>query len=94
MIGGVLMKKNKKFDDNIVEILLGTTLICINKFNDGILIEKILVLSGFILLITGIIRTFIKYYQCYRKAMVGFLVIIVLISIITFLGLLYRLILG
>lgn len=88
------MKKNKKFDDNIVEILLGTTLICINKFNDGILIEKILVLSGFILLITGIIRTIIKYNQSDRKAMVVFLVIIVLISIIAFLGLLYRLILG
>ena len=88
------MKKNKKFDDNIVEILLGTTLICINKFNDGILIEKILVLSGFILLITGIIHTIIKYNQNGKKAMVGFLVIIVLISIIAFLGLLYRLILG
>ena len=47
MIGGVKLKKSNKFDDNIVEILIGTSLISFNNFYDGMLLEKIFVLSPF-----------------------------------------------
>ena len=36
------MEKNKKFDDIIIEILLGALLISLNNFNDG---ETIVVLK-------------------------------------------------
>ena len=85
------MKKSNKFDDNIVEILLGTSLIGFNNFNDGMLLEKIFVLLGFIILIVGIIRTTIKYKEQNKKGMMIFLVLMGLISVGTFLGLLYRL---
>lgn len=84
------MKKSNKFDDNIIEILLGTTLISFNNFNDGMLLEKIFVLLGFIILIVGIVRTTMKYKEQNKKGMMIFLIIIGLISVVTFLGLLYR----
>ena len=84
------MKKSNKFDDNIVEILLGTSLISFNNFNDGMLLEKIFVLLGFIILIVGIVRTTMKYKEQNKKGMMIFLIIMGLISVITFLGLLYR----
>lgn len=90
MIGGVILKKSNKFDDNIVEILLGTSLISFNNFNDGMLLEKIFVLLGFIILIVGIVRTTMKYKEQNKKGMMIFLIIMGLISVITFLGLLYR----
>ena len=84
------MTKSNKFDDNIVEILLGTSLISFNNFNDGMLLEKIFVLLGFIILIVGIVRTTMKYKEQNKKGMMIFLIIMGLISVITFLGLLYR----
>ena len=90
MIGGVNLKKANKFDDNIVEILIGTSLISFNNFYDGMLLEKIFVLLGFIILIVGIVRTTMKYKEQNKKGMMIFLIIMGLISVITFLGLLYR----
>ena len=52
--------------------------------------EKIFVLLGFITLIVGIVRTTIKYKEQNKKGMMIFLIIMGLISVITFLGLLYR----
>jgi len=65
-------------------------LISLNKFNEGIILEKIIVLLGFIILIVGIIRTIIKYKNQNKKAMIIFLIIMGIISVVTFLGLLYR----
>lgn len=90
MIGGVILEKSNKFDDSIIEILLGTSFISFYNFYDGMLLEKIFVLLGFILLIVGIVRTTIKYKEQNKKGMVIFLIIMGLISVITFLGLLYR----
>lgn len=90
MIGGVVLKKSSRFNDNIVEILLGTLLISFNNFNDGMLLEKIFVLLGFIILIIGIVRTTMKYKEQNKKGMMIFLIIMGLISVVTFLGLLYR----
>jgi len=84
------MWKKNKIDDNIVEIILGSMLISLNKFNEGIILEKIIVLLGFIILIVGIIRTIIKYKNQNKKAMIIFLIIMGIISVVTFLGLLYR----
>lgn len=75
MIGDVILKKSNKFDDNIVEILLGTSLISFNNFNDGMLLEKNFVLLGFIILIVGIVRTTMKYKEQNKKGLIIFLII-------------------
>ena len=89
-----MKKKKPKYDDNIIEILFGTSLIGFNNFNGGLLFEKIFVLLGFIILIIGICRTILKYKEQNNKGMIIFLIIMGLISAVTFLGLLYRFILG
>lgn len=85
------MKKTNKIDDNIIEILLGSILIGLNNFNDGLFVEKIFTLLGFVILIFGIIRTILKYKDHNKKGMIIFLIIIGLIFIITFISLLCRL---
>lgn len=84
------MKKEGKFDDNIVEILLGSLLIGLNNFNDGMLLEKVFVIFGFLILIVGIIRTIMKYRGQNKKAMTLFLIIMGIVSIVAFLSLFYR----
>lgn len=86
------MNKEHKFDDNIVEIVLGSTLIGVNNFNDGILLEKVFVLLGLVILMVGIIRTIMKYKDKNKKGMIIFLILMGLISAVVFLGLLYRLV--
>ena len=84
------MDKEHKFDDNIAEIVLGSTLVSVNNFNGGSLLEKIFVLLGLFILIVGIIRTIKKYKNKNKKGMIIFLVLMGLISTGVFLGLLYR----
>lgn len=84
------MDKEHKFDDNIVEIVLGSTLVGVNNFNGGSLLEKIFVLLGLVILIVGIFRTIKKYKDKNKKGMIIFLILMGLISAGVFLGLLYR----
>lgn len=88
------MDKEHKFDDNIVEIVLGSTLVGVNNFNGGSLLEKIFVLLGLVILIVGIFRTIKKYKDKNKKGMIIFLILMGLISTGVFLGLLYRFILA
>ena len=90
MIGCVVMEKNKKFDDSIIEILLGALLISLNNFNDGMVWEKNIVLLGFVILTVGIVRATVKYKEQNKKGMMIFLIIMGLISVAAFLGLLFR----
>ncbi len=82
--------KESKFDDNIAEIVLGGTLAGAFNFNNGSSLEKIFVLLGLVILIVGIIRTIIKYKGKNKKGMIVFLVIMGLLSTITFFGLIYN----
>lgn len=84
------MDNNNKFDDNIVEIVLGSTLVGVNNFNGGSLLEKLFVLLGLVILIVGISRTIKKYKDQNKKGMIIFLIFMGLISSGVFLGLLYR----
>ncbi len=85
------MKKENKLDDSILEIVLGSILISLNNFTDGMLIEKIFVLAGFVILLVGIVRSIIKYKDQKKKGILIFLIIMGIIAAIAFLGLLYRL---
>lgn len=90
------MKKGEKreliTEASITEILLGTTIICTNSFNDGSKGEKVISLLGFIVLFIGIIHSIIIYKKKNNKPMIIFLVAMGILSSATFLGLLYRLI--
>lgn len=85
------VKKEHNIDENLVEILLGSMLICTSDFNDGIWIEKIVVLFGFIILLVGIFRLLPKYKEQNKKGMVIILFIVGVVAIITLLGLVLRL---
>ena len=82
--------KEQKFDDNIAEIVLGGTLAGAFNFNNGSSLEKFFVLLGLVILIVGIIRTIIKYKGKNKKGMIVFLVLMGLLSTITFFGLIYN----
>ncbi len=82
--------KEQKFDDNIAEIVLGGTLAGAFNFNNGSSLEKVFVLLGLVILIVGIIRTIIKYKGKNKKGMIVFLVLMGLLSTITFFGLIYN----
>ena len=86
--GGGSVDKEHKFDDNIAEIVLGSTIVSMNNFNGGSLLEKIFVLVGLFILIVGIIRTIVKNKD--KKGMIIFLALMGLILSGVFLGLLYR----
>lgn len=84
------MKKKQKFDDNLVEILCGSLIVCLNNFNSGTKLEKIFVLLGLVILIIGIVRTIMKCNDKDRKGMKIFLIISCLIAVAVLFGLLYR----
>ena len=50
---------NKSIDDDILELSLGSLLICLNDFSSDIFIEKIFVLLGVFILLVGICRAII-----------------------------------
>ena len=84
------MNKEHGLDDNIAEIILGGLLISVGKFNDGILIEKIIVLLGFVFFMIGIAGTIKRYKTRNKKGIIIFLLLTFIISLAVFLGLLYR----
>ena len=85
------MKKENQLDDNILEIVLGSVLISLNSFTNGMLIEKIFVLAGFVILLVGIVRSIMKYKDQKKKGILIFLIIMGIIALVAFLGLLYKL---
>lgn len=78
-------------DDGVLEIVLGCLLFSISDFNDGNILEKIIVLAGFLILMIGICRLLPKYKKENKKVMVILLCLLALIAIISFGGLLLRL---
>jgi hypothetical protein len=88
------IKKDEKdfnIDESLVEILVGSMLICTSDFNDGIWLEKFVVLFGFVTLLVGIFRALPKYKKQNKKGMVIILFIVGVVVIITLLGLVLRL---
>ena len=57
------VKKTENIDDSILEIALGGLLIGTNSLNDGMVLEKIFFVLGFVIYFVGIIRSIIKYKQ-------------------------------
>ena len=84
------MNKEKKLDDGIVEIILGSTLANLNNFNNGSLLEQILVLGGLIIFLVGIFRTIIKYKKENKKGILLFLIAMGIMVTGLFLALTYR----
>ena len=85
-------KKNNKYkDDGTLDIVLGCLLFTICDFNDGNILEKIVVLGGFLILMVGIVKLLPKYKKEDKKLMVVLLGLLGLIAIISFVGLLLRL---
>ena len=85
------VKKTENIDDSILEIALGGLLIGTNSLNDGIVLEKIFFVLGFVIYFVGIIRSIIKYKQQDKKGMMILLVVIGILSLILLGALLYNL---
>lgn len=89
----VVKKENQKnnIDDGLVEIILGCLFFSISDFNDGNILEKIIVLLGFVILMVGICRLLPKYKAENKKAMIILLSLMGIVATITCIGLLLRL---
>lgn len=85
------VKKEYNVDENIVEIVLGSMLISTSDFNDGMLLEKFVVLFGFVILLVGVFRLIPKYREQNKKGMVIILTVVGIVAIVTLLGLVLRL---
>lgn len=85
-------KKNEKYkDDGTLDIVFGCLLFTLCDFNDGNILEKIVVLGGFVILMLGICRLLPKYKKENKKLMVVLLCLLGIVAIISFVGLLLRL---
>lgn len=85
------IKKTNNTDDGILEIVIGCLFFSIGEFNEGNIIEKLLVLGGFLILMVGISKLLPKYKKENKKVMVILLGLLGAIAIISFIGLLLRL---
>lgn len=85
------IKKNNNTDDGILEIVIGCLFFSIGEFNEGNIIEKLIVLGGFLILMVGISKLLPKYKKENKKVMVILLGLLGAIAIISFIGLLLRL---
>lgn len=90
------MAKTKKNDNvkdtGVLEIVIGCLLFSVGDFNGGNILEKILVLGGFLILMVGICRLLPKYKKENKRLMVALLGLLGLVAIISFGGLLLKLI--
>lgn len=90
------MAKSKKNDNvkdtGVLEIVIGCLLFSVGDFNGGNILEKLLVLGGFLILMVGICRLLPKYKKENKRLMVALLGLLGLVAIISFGGLLLRLI--
>lgn len=85
------IKKTNNTDDGILEIVIGCLFFSIGEFNEGNIIEKLIVLGGFLILMVGISKLLPKYKKENKKVMVILLGLLGAIAIISFIGLLLRL---
>lgn len=85
------MKKTNNTDDGILEIVIGCLFFSIGEFNEGNIIEKLIVLGGFLILMVGISKLLPKYKKENKKVMVILLGLLGAIAVISFIGLLLRL---
>ena len=85
------IRKTNNTDDGILEIVIGCLFFSIGEFNEGNIIEKLLVLGGFLILMVGISKLLPKYKKENKKVMVILLGLLGAIAIISFIGLLLRL---
>ena len=90
------MAKSKKNDNvkdtGVLEIVIGCLLFSVGDFNGGNILEKLLVLGGFLILMVGICRLLPKYKKENKRLMVALLGLLGLVAIISFGGLLLKLI--
>lgn len=86
-----IKKNTKNTEDGVIEIILGCLFFSISDFNEGNILEKIIVLLGFVILMVGICRLFPKYKAEKNKVMMVLLVLMGVVAIITLVGLLLRL---
>ena len=84
-------KKEQNIDESVVEILIGSMLVGTSDFNGGLLLEKFVVLFGFVILLVGIIRALPKYKEQNKKGMVIILSVVGIVVIVTLIGLVLRL---
>ena len=85
------IRKTNNTDDGILEIVIGCLFFSIGEFNEGNIIEKLIVLGGFLILMVGISKLLPKYKKENKKVMVILLGLLGVIAIISFIGLLLRL---
>ena len=85
------IKKTNNTDVGILEIVIGCLFFSIGEFNEGNIIEKLIVLGGFLILMVGISKLLPKYKKENKKVMVILLGLLGAIAIISFIGLLLRL---
>ena len=85
------IRKTNNTDDGILEIVIGCLFFSIGEFNEGNIIEKLIVLGGFLILMVGISKLLPKYKKENKKVMVILLGLLGAIAIISFIGLLLRL---
>ena len=85
------IKKTNNTDDGILEIVIGCLFFSIGEFNEGNIIEKLIVLGGFLILMVGISKLLPKYKKENKKVMVILLGLLGVIAIFSFIGLLLRL---
>lgn len=85
------IKKTNNTDDGILEIVIGCLFFSIGEFNEGNIIEKLIVLGGFLILMVGISKLLPKYKKENKKVMVILLGLLGAIAVISFIGLLLRL---
>lgn len=85
------IRKTNNTDDGILEIVIGCLFFSIGEFNEGNIIEKLIVLGGFLILMVGISKLLPKYKKENKKVMVILLGLLGAIAVISFIGLLLRL---
>ena len=84
-------KKEQNIDESVAEILIGTMLVSTSDFNGGILLEKLVVLFGFVILLVGIIKALPKYREQNKKGMFILLSTVGIVVIFTMIGLVLKL---
>lgn len=80
-------QKTKTKIDMTSFVTIGSLLVCTNSFGDGLLIEKIFVITGLILMIVGLHYSIIEYKKKGNKTMQVICVILLIASLLASIGL-------
>lgn len=85
-------KEKSIYSKSTSELVLGSTILGLSSVNEGTIGDKIFVLFGFIFIIVGTIRLAIMHNNKKEKMLAVCLFITSFTMIVSFLGLLYKLI--